>query len=323
MSIPASTRTAGAAGRAADASAVVFPGMGASSFRDIGRFMVLDRYVRARLGAADDVLGESLLAGFRAEDGDYGPLAQVAFLVNSLALADRAEQELGLCPDLCAGPSFGHRAAAVFARALDFADAIRLTVELAGCEQDYFAAEPDDLVTQCYVRVPDEPLRGLVDRLVARGEWVEISGHLDRGCYLVSMPAGLLDEVTRTVRELGGYSMQTMRPPVHARRFAPLRRRAAAEVLPRYTFDDPALPIVADQDGRLVRTAEDVRTLVLDNLDRPIVWPEAVRTLADHGVRSVHVTGPDLLFHRLDCTADTFDVVPVTPKTAARPQPVR
>ncbi|MGQ0838462.1 ACP S-malonyltransferase [Actinokineospora sp.] len=304
-------------------TAVVFPGMGATTFADVGRYMVLDRYARARVAAADEVLGESLLAGFRAERDGYGVLSQVAFMVNSLALADRAEQELGLRPDICAGPCFGQRALTAYVGALDFADAIRLTVELSGVEDDYFAAEPEDLVTQCFVRVPDEPFRAMVEGFVAGGEWLEISGHLDRGAYLVSMRAALLDTVIRGVRDLGGYTMQTMRPPVHASRFGALRRRAEAEVLSRYRLADPRLPVIADQDGRLVRTADELRTMLLDTFDRPIDWPAAVSTLAGHGVRTAYFTGPDMMFHRLDCSAAAFRVVPVTPKTVSRPVAVR
>lgn len=304
------------------ATAVVFPGMGSSTFAEVGRFMVLDRYARRRIEAADEVLGESLLAGFRAAEGVYDAFAQVAFLVNSLALADRAGDEHGLRPDFCVGASFGQRAAAAYVGSLDFADAIRLTVELARCEDEYFAAEPDDLVTHCFVRVPDAPFRQLVDAFSARGDWIELSGHLDEGSYLVSLRSDVLDELIAEVRVLGGYSMQTMRPPVHARRFTPLRAKAEAEVLSRFPLDEPSIPVIADQDGRLVRTAAELRTMLADTFDRPIDWPAVVRGLLAQGVGTIHVTGPDLLFHRLDVTTANFHVIPVTPKTAAKPVPV-
>jgi [acyl-carrier-protein] S-malonyltransferase len=59
-----------------------------------------------------------------------------------------------------------------------------------------------------------------------------------------------------------------------------------------------------------------MREMMLDTFDRPIDWPAVVDTLAGHGVTTAYVTGPDLLFHRLDCTTRHFRVVPVTPKTA-------
>lgn len=296
--------------------ALVFPGMGASGFGDVSRFLVLDKYARARTAEADEVLGESLLAGLRAEGDDYGDFSQIAFIVCSLALADRAERELGLTPDFCTGPSLGQRPLAVHSGALGFADAVRMTVELARCEREYFASEPEELVTHCFVHVPEEPFHALLAELTARGEWVEVSGTLDRGGYLVSLRSGVLDEVIASVRAAGGYSMRTMRPPVHARRFAPLRRKAEAEVVSRYEFADPRTPVIADQDGRLVESAAQMREMMLDTFDRPIDWPAVMGALAERGVTTVYVTGPDLLFHRLNCTTQNFRVVPVTPKTA-------
>ncbi|MEC3981060.1 ACP S-malonyltransferase [Amycolatopsis sp. H20-H5] len=304
---------------AAGPVAVVFPGMGPSTFAEVGRFMVLDRYARRRIAVADEVLGASLLAGFRAAEGVYHAFTQVAFLVNSLALADRAEDEHGLRPDFCVGASLGQRAAAAYVGSVDFPAAIRLTFELARCEEEYFAAEPDDLVTHCFVRVPDVPFRELVDAFCARGEWIELSGHLDEGSYLVSLRSDVLDELIAEVRALGGYSMQTMRPPVHARRFAPLRAKAEAEVLSQFPLAEPSIPVISDQDGRVVGSAAELRTILADTFDRPIDWPAVVGGLNTQGVGTVYVTGPDLLFHRLDVTTANFHVVPVTPKSAAKP----
>lgn len=299
-------------------TALVFPGMGAATFGDIGRFLVLDKYARARTAAADEVLGESLLAGFRAEGDDYGDFSATAFLVSSLSLADRAERDLGIDPDICTGLSLGQRPLAVHTGALDFADAIRMSIELGRCEREYFASEPEDLVTHCFVRVPEEPFHALLADLTERGEWIEVSGTLDRGGFLVSLRAALLDEVIASVRAVGGYSMRTMRPPVHSRRFEPLRRKAEIEVIARYEFADPRVPVVADQDGRLVSSAAQMRELMLDTFDRPIDWPAVVASLVRQEVTTVCFTGPDLLFHRLDCTTENFRVVPVTPKSAGR-----
>src|SRR5437868_12751036 len=94
-------------------TALIFPGMGPSSFAAVGKFMVLDPYVRRLLPIADAALGYSLLDRFYESEEEYSEYTQVAFLVNSLALAHRAEEELGMRPDYCVGPSFGQKAAAV------------------------------------------------------------------------------------------------------------------------------------------------------------------------------------------------------------------
>ncbi|MEU0923206.1 ACP S-malonyltransferase, partial [Streptomyces solisilvae] len=64
--------------------------------------------------------------------------------------------------------------------------------------------------------------------------------------------------------------MYTMVPAVHAPAFAELRRRAAEEILPKYDILDPKLPVVTDQDGTIVTTADALRTMLLDTFDLPI-----------------------------------------------------
>ena len=71
-------------------SAVVFPGMGASSFADVGRFMVANPFARRRAAIAGEVLGYSLIDRYRDSEHDYTEAAQVAFLANCLALAEWA-----------------------------------------------------------------------------------------------------------------------------------------------------------------------------------------------------------------------------------------
>ncbi len=292
--------------------------MGPSSFSAVGKFMVLDRYARRRIAAADKALGYSLLDRFHGAEDDYSEYTQVAFLVNSLALADRAEDLLGMRPDYCVGPSFGQKAAASWTGALDFADTVRMTAEMARCEQEFFASEHQDVVTHSCVRVPAEPFQEYLDGLTANGDWYDISGRLDEGFLMVSVREHLLDGLKKAVGAMGGYSMYTMRPPVHAEAFGGLRRKADEEVLSRYEIRDPKLTVVADQDGSVVRTADAMRTMLLDTFDKAIDWPEVVDSLLGLGVRKLYITGPDNLFRRVKCTTRNFDVVAVDPKSVLR-----
>jgi len=317
-SVPNSTATAAGAASAA----IVFPGMGPSGFSEVGRFLLTDRYARRRLAEADEALGCSVFDGLREATGDYSEFTQVAFLVNSMAAADRAHDELDIAPQYCTGPSFGQKAAAAYTGALSFADVVRLTVDLARSEQAYFAGEFADAVTHTFLRTPDEALRTILADLDERGEWYDVSGRLDDGFHMLSLREPELPAFKRRISEAGGYSMYSMVPPVHAPSFTGLRRHAEEEILPRYDIRAPQLPVVADQDGTLVDSADRMRTMLLDTLDRPVDWPSVVTTLRDAGVSTAYVTGPDNLFHRLNCTKTAFDVVRVGPsKPPRRPRP--
>ncbi|GGY15666.1 ACP S-malonyltransferase [Streptomyces anandii] len=300
-------------------TAIVFPGMGPSRFAEVGKFLLLDPYARARLAEADEALGTSVFDNFREQTDDYSEFSQVAFLVNSMAMADRAEQTLGIVPDICTGPSFGQKAAAAYTGSLPFADVVRLTAELARLEEDFFGKEYTDVVTHSFVRTPEERLAAILADFDERGEWYEFSGHLDDGFTMLSLRERELDGLKERISKAGGYSMYTMRPPVHAPAFSSLRRRAEEEVFPRYEFNDPKLPVVTDQDGTVVNSAGEMRTMMLDTFDRPVDWPAVVDTLKREDVSRVCVTGPDNLFHRLDRTKDNFEVVTVGLPKRSRP----
>ncbi|GAA4003676.1 ACP S-malonyltransferase [Allokutzneria multivorans] len=301
-------------------TAIVFPGMGPSRFSEVGRFMMVSPYARRRLAEADAALGFSVLEALRESGDGYTAASQVAFVVNSLAMADWAEDVLGERPELCVGPSFGERAAAAYSGALPFAELVRLTAELAECELEYYRTEHSDLVSQFIVRTPLAGLHEVLAGMTERGEWHEISAYFDEDVHLVTMAEEHLDGFKRHVRDLGGYSLTTMSPPAHAQVLQPLRKRVQDEVFPRFSFTPPALPVISDQDGSLVTTGTDVRTLLVDSVVNQVHWGHITRTLLERGVTRLCVAGPDLLIHRLGTLKKTFELVSVGPKDAMRPR---
>jgi [acyl-carrier-protein] S-malonyltransferase len=300
-------------------TAVIFPGMGPVPFDDVGRFMVADPIARELVRVADDTLGYSLVDAFRKAEGDYSHPAQIAFVINCLASAHWAVDRLGVSPDICVGPSFGEKAALAFAGVLSVPDAVRLTARLAVCMDEYFAHEHRDIVTHSFVRVPADTLAGVRADLDELGEWHEISCYIDDDFVMLSIREEREEWLRRRVRSVGGMSLYTMRPPMHCPQFTGLRDRVAAEVLPAFEFADPRLPVMADQDGAVLRTGADVAQLLLDGIVRPLRWPDVVAALRRWGVQSVCVAGPDSLFGRVRCTTDSFDVVPANPRLAMMP----
>ncbi|MEU1486928.1 acyltransferase domain-containing protein [Streptomyces sp. NPDC005752] len=301
-------------------TALVFPGMGPVPFAEVGRFMVANPVARDLVAVADDALGYSLVDAFRRSEGDYSEAAQVAFFVNCLASAYWATEHLDVAPDIVAGPSFGEKAALAYTGSLDLADAVRLTAEIARCLESYFAEHHEDIVTLSFVRAPREELDTILAELDEAGEWHEISCHIDDGFWMVSLAEHRVEWMCERLRGIGSLPLYTMRPPMHASAFAPLRAKAEREVISRYTFADPALPVVADQDGRLLHTGVELRTMLLDGFDHPMNWPSVTTALRDAGVRRVCVAGPDSLFGRVPCTTSTFDVVAAHPRLAMTPR---
>ncbi|MDT0574243.1 ACP S-malonyltransferase [Streptomyces sp. DSM 3412] len=301
--------------------AMVFPGMGPASFAEVGRFLVTNRQVRELLAEADDTLGYNLVDRFREAEGDYSEYAQIAFLVNCLALARWAEQTLGLSPRICTGASFGEKSVAAYSGALTFADAVRMTAGLARCMDEYFRTEHTGVVTHSFVRAPRERLDEILAELDERGAWHEISCHIDHDFFMLTLHERNSSWLEGRLRAAGALPLYAMRPPMHASAFGGLRRKAEEEVLGGLTFHDPTLPVVADQDGALLTTGDQVRTMLLESFVRPLRWPDVIASLQDQGVTRVCVAGPDSLFGRVGTTTRAFEVVAATPRLALQPRP--
>ncbi|WP_424217626.1 ACP S-malonyltransferase (plasmid) [Streptomyces sp. BI20] len=301
-------------------TALAFPGMGPVPFAEVGRFMVANRYARELVAEADEALGHSLVDAFREAEGDYSEAAQVAFLINCLAAARWARDHLDVDPDLVTGASFGEKAVLAHTGSLGVADTVLLTAGIARCLEEYFAEEHRDIVTLSFVRAPDEGLAELRAELDAAGAWHEISCRIDDGFHMISLPEDRLEWTRERLRAIGSLPLYTMRPPMHASIFGPLRAKAEREVLSRFTFADPSLPVVADQDGRILRTGEELRTMILDGFTRPLDWPSVTTALADAGIRRLCVAGPDSLFGRVPRTLRTFEVIAAHPRLALTPR---
>ncbi|MDL4817266.1 ACP S-malonyltransferase [Actinomadura opuntiae] len=301
-------------------TAVVFPGMGPTAFADLAKFMLVNPSARRLVRTADEVLGYSLIDRYRETDGDYTEFSQVSFMVTCLALAEWAEKVLGMRPEICAGPSFGGRAAAVYSGGLAFPDAVRMAARWANCVDEYFTREHTGLVTQSFLRTPEDVLAEVLRELDEQGEWYDVSCYIDHDIYLLSLREEKLEWLKRRLRASGGLPVYAMRPPMHSRAFGPLRDKVEREVFADLTFTDPQIPVVADQDGSVVDSAAGLREMLLDGFVRPVRWPDVVGTLKRRGIGKLYISGRDHLFGRVACTTENFEVVPVAPATALQPR---
>ncbi|MGW5465215.1 ACP S-malonyltransferase [Streptomyces sp. NPDC003996] len=300
-------------------TAIVFPGISATPYADLAKFLMLSKSARALVAEASDILGYHLLDRYKEEDGRFTASSRVSFLVGCLALARDAELRSELRPDVVVGPSFGGMPAAAYAGAVGFADAVRMTAGWGDRVDRYFAEHYSDTVSQSCARLPEEELAEVLAQLRADGEWHDVACYVDTDFAIVSVRERRLPWLVEQMRARGGLPLATMRPPMHSPSFAALREEVAAEVFARLEFSDPVLPMVDDHDGGAVHTAGQVREMVLDGITAPVRWPSVVATLRERGVRELVVAGQDSLWGRVRCSTDNFAVTTLTPRRALVP----
>ncbi|MEU9191195.1 ACP S-malonyltransferase [Streptomyces sp. NPDC048484] len=286
----------------------------------MAKFLLLNPFARRLVAIADETLGYSLIDRYRTAEADYSEFERIAFLVTCLALAQWSEDAWGTRAEVCAGPSFGGTPAAVYSGALGLPDALRMTAEWGRRIEEYFSREHRDVVTQSCARLPEDLLAEVLAELAQQGEWYDVACYVDRDFHMVSLREGKLDWLQKRLRSAGGLPLYTMRPPMHSDAFRPLRDRVEREVFDGVRFDDPTIPVVSDHDGTVLTSGDEVRTMLLDGMVRPVRWLAVVETLKRNGVGKLHISGPDNLWGRVRCMTQNFDIVPIKPRTALQPR---
>jgi [acyl-carrier-protein] S-malonyltransferase len=242
---------------------------------------------------ADTALGERISEmcwnGPQAEL-DQTVNAQPAILATSIAYlaALRDAWREDVVPAFFAGHSMGQYSALVAAGVISLADGMRLVRERGRQMQ----ASSSDGAMAAIIGLADEKL----PELVAAGERAGVFTIANRnspGQVVVSGERAAVEAAVEAARGLGAKRALTL--PVSVAAHSPLMASAAENmrrVLERVSFADPAAPLLANADARLLETAETCREELVEHLTRGVDWVAAVEAMADAGVATFIEIGP-------------------------------
>jgi [acyl-carrier-protein] S-malonyltransferase len=264
-----------------DAVAVVFPGQGsqregmARPWRDHPAF--------GRWAQADELLGRDV--GRLGLDADADELriplnCQVALFVHGVVLHEAWAATA--TATATAGHSLGEYNALVAAGIVDFADGLRLVDARARATQAAADQRPGTMVA-C-LGFPVEVVAGACERAGAY-----LANDNAPGQVVVAGPQQALDAL-RDELAASGERGKVVALEVGAAYHSPHMQPAVepfGEVLDRATFNDGALPVVANVDARPHRAAGDWPHVLRAQLTSPVRWRETVATLAQIGVTQV------------------------------------
>lgn len=245
-----------------------------------------ERYAAARavFEEADDALGFALSKMCFEGPEDALKLTentQPALLAVSTAAA-RVLAEHGFAPDYVAGHSLGEYSALVAAGSLRFAGALRLVRQRGQYMQA--AVPPGVGAMAALLRLPEGALDGVLQQ-AAQGEVISAANLNAPDQVVIAGHAGAVARAIELAKAAGARRavLLPVSAPFHCALMKPAQERLAAD-LDATEFAGLRCPLVNNWQAREVRTAEEARRGLFEQVPNPVRWTESIRYLAAQDV---------------------------------------
>lgn len=272
--------------------AFIFPGQGSQKV-GMGKALAEAHPIcRETFEEADAALGESLSRLCFEGPEDQLTLTentQPAILAVSVA-AHRLATSLGIQPVFVAGHSLGEYSANVAAGTMAFGDALRIVRRRGRYMQE---AVPLGTGAMAAVLGLEASLVAQACEEAAQGDVVSPANMNGAGQVVIAGSTAAVARAGERAKALGAKRVipLSVSAPFHCALMKPAEERLAPELRALQTAD-PRVPIVANVDAELKRTAADAIEALVAQVSSPVRWEDVVRRLASEGVTTYVEVGP-------------------------------
>jgi [acyl-carrier-protein] S-malonyltransferase len=251
-----------------------------------------DRYPAARhvFEEASAAIGLDILALCRKGPEDElreTENTQPAVLTCSWAVATVLAGS-GVRPDLAAGLSLGEYTALLAAGSLTLTDAVTVVRQRGRFMQQAAADKPAAMAA-----ILGLDAQRVADICRETEGFVEAVNFNAPGQVVIGGDAGAVDAAGARLRAAGARKVVPLAvsAPFHTSRMRPAAERLA-QVLDRVPLRPARIPMVANASAQPVRTPEEIRASLIEQVASPVRWEESVRTLRALGSRVFVEAGP-------------------------------
>ncbi|ETO93555.1 ACP S-malonyltransferase [Legionella oakridgensis] len=275
-------------------SAFVFPGQGSQS---VGMLQDLANHYPVVLELFTEV-SESL--GYDVWHlVQHGPEArlnqtehtQVAMLTADVAVYRVLQQEKKIKAAMMAGHSLGEYAALVCAEALSLTDAARLVARRGQLMQE--SVPLGEGAMAAIVGLSDEQVDALCQEASHEEQQVTPANYNAIGQVVIAGHAPAVERAISLANAMGARLAMVI--PVSVPCHCPLLTKAAelfSEHLAQTPFNTPIVPVISNVDLSIYQSAEQIKTLLKEQLYRPVRWVETIQMIKQHGIEMVIECGP-------------------------------
>ena len=273
-------------------TALVFPGQGSQvpgMGRELAEHFPAARQVFEQADRALDFPISKLCFEGPEADLKLTENTQPAMLTCSLAtLAVLTER--GLTADYVAGHSLGEYSALVAGGSLRFEEAVRLVRNRGRYMQK---AVPEGVgAMAALLGLPDGELDSICTA-ASNGEVVSAANFNAPGQVVIAGHAGAVSRAVELAKARGARKavLLSVSAPFHCALMKPAQERLAGD-FDEVEFKDLRIPLVNNYAAREIRSAEQVRQGLNEQVTNPVLWEQSVRYLAAQGVDHFIEVGP-------------------------------
>jgi len=217
---------------------------------------------------------------------------QPAVFTASIA-ALRVAQQQGLTATVVAGHSLGEYSALVASDVLSFVDGLLLVEhrsrlmanvgkQVLGSMAAILDLEVDRLQQICQQVVSQSCIENRTDAGV-----VQIANYNCPGQLIISGSTEAVKQVVDEAKSAGAKRAIPLKVSgaFHSSLMQPAQEKFAS-LITEFQFEDPKIDLVANVTGDFVTTGDEVQHLLMEQITRPVLWEQSMRSIYNRGVRN-------------------------------------
>ncbi|WP_445358529.1 ACP S-malonyltransferase [Microbulbifer sp. ANSA005] len=275
------------------ALAFVFPGQGSQKIGMLSEIAQEAPEIQATFAEASNVLGYDLWD--LCQNGEQEAInltqrTQPLLLTSSVALYRMWRSRGGAQPAFMAGHSLGEWSALVCSGVLAFKDAVHLVRERGRLMQE--AVPVGEGAMAAIIGLDDAAVEEAC-AASAEDEIVAAVNYNSPGQIVIAGSSAAVQRAIEACKAAG--SKKAMPLPVSAPFHTELMRPAAEKLTPQIEateFNAPEIPIVHNVHAELESDPEKIKTLMIEQIYRPVRWTACAQKIIGSGVEQMVECGP-------------------------------